>query len=76
MVLSHGLSPWPRLSGNRILEAMPAGERQRVLAVSVATVQTSVTGGTFGSGAAGIMIHSSGGSTVVHKADDFQATLY
>ena len=46
------------------------------LAVSVGTVQTSVTDGTFESGAAGIMIQSSGGSTAVHKADDFQATLH
>lgn len=45
------------------------------LAVSVGTTQTSVTDGTFGSGAAGIVIHSAGGSTAVHKADNFQATF-
>jgi hypothetical protein len=46
------------------------------LAVSVGTTQTSVSDGTFGSGAAGIVIHSAGGSTAVHKADNFQATLH
>jgi hypothetical protein len=46
-----------------------------VLAVSVGTVQASVTDGTFGSDAPGIVIHSSG-STAVHKVDNFQATLH
>jgi hypothetical protein len=44
--------------------------------VSVGTVQTSVTDGAFGSGAAGIVIRSSGGSTAICKADNFQATLH
>ena len=47
-----------------------------ILSVSVGTVQTSVTDGTFASGAVGILIHSSGGSTAVHKADNFQAVFH
>jgi hypothetical protein len=46
-----------------------------ILAVSVGSVQASVTDGTFGSGAVGIVIHSSGGTTAVHKADTFQVTF-
>jgi carboxypeptidase T len=47
------------------------------LTVAVGTVQTSVTEttGTFSSGAVGIVIRSSGGSTAVHKVDSFQATI-
>jgi hypothetical protein len=44
------------------------------LSVSVGTVQTSVTDGTFGSGAAGLVIRSGGGTTAIHKADTFQLT--
>jgi hypothetical protein len=56
---------------------MPAREHQRddPGAVSGGSVQTSVTDGTFPSDAPGIVIHSSG-STAVHKADNFQATLH
>jgi RHS repeat-associated protein len=45
------------------------------LTVSVGAVQTSVTDGTFTSGAVGILIHSGGGSTPVHQADNFQSTV-
>jgi hypothetical protein len=45
------------------------------LTVSVGTTQTSVTDGTFAAGAVGIVIHSGGGTTAVHQADNFQATV-
>ena len=45
------------------------------LAVSVGTTQTLVMDGTFTSGAVGLVIRSSGGSTAVHKVDTFQATI-
>jgi hypothetical protein len=47
------------------------------LNVSVGTTQTSVTdlNATFGSGSVGLVIHSSGGATPIHKADAFQATI-
>jgi hypothetical protein len=47
------------------------------LAVSVGTVQTSVTEtvGTFTSGTTGLFIRSGGGSTAVHQADNFQASV-
>lgn len=47
------------------------------LTVSVGTTQTSVTdlNATFGSGSVGLVIHSSGGATPIHKADAFQALV-
>jgi hypothetical protein len=47
------------------------------LSVSVGTVQTSVMEavGTFASGTTGLFIHSGGGSTAVHQADNFQASI-
>ena len=45
------------------------------LTISVGAVQTSVTDGTFASGAVGLVIRSGGGLTPIHQADNFQTTV-